>query len=85
MTRLAFLAEAPSVDEVGAGTAGLVVFVLLFAATILLWLNMRKRLRRMEGRRRAEADPGADHDADLGPGGGSVGEGDGGTRPRGPA
>ena len=67
---------APEADDVTAGTWGLVVFLLLVAATVVLMLSFLKQMRKTEQARRegvfgdvpAEPTPGddADHADDRG-------------------
>lgn len=61
---------APEADDVTAGTWGLVVFLLLVAATVVLMRSFLKQMRKTEQARRegvfgdVEPDPPPDDDAD---------------------
>lgn len=48
----------PDESEVGTGWVAAVVVGGLLLATVLLWFSMRKQLRKVEARRRAEEDTG---------------------------
>ena len=55
-----FADEVPAEGTVTAGTIGGVFFVLLGVACYLLWRNLDQRLKRMEARERALAEPPTD-------------------------